>query len=56
MGSTPYVMWSVQYALAKDIGNPRPMTSPVYSPDQINDIFDYVIYEKGEFYRNSTSD
>ncbi|XP_046682393.1 aminopeptidase N-like isoform X2 [Homalodisca vitripennis] len=47
IGSTMYVVAAVQYALDIDIGSPRAMTSNVWTPSQIDNSFDYVIYEKG---------
>lgn len=48
MGSTEYVITAVQVALSSDVGSPRAMTSPVYSTEQVDNSFDYVIYEKGK--------
>ncbi|KAG8321432.1 hypothetical protein J6590_046609 [Homalodisca vitripennis] len=47
LGSTMYVVEAVQYALDLDVGSPRPMTSDVWTPSQIGNIYDYVTYEKG---------
>jgi len=38
-----------QYALAADASNAtRPITTSVFSPAQINSIFDTIAYEKGQ--------
>lgn len=43
-----FVYDNLQYSLASDVGDPRPMTADVTTPTEIDNIFDYVIYEKGK--------
>ena len=44
-----FVLDAHQYALAADASSAtRPITTSVYSPTQINSIFDAIAYEKGQ--------
>ena len=44
-----FVLNAHQYAMGYDaLYTTHPMTTPVYSPAQINSIFDTISYEKGQ--------